>query len=61
MRDRIVCGVGDESIRQRLLQKDDVSLEKCERICCSMTSTASQAHEMSSGDNVKKNSKECLQ
>ena len=33
LRDRVVCGIHSDEMRQHLLQTDDLTLEKCLKIC----------------------------
>ena len=41
-RDRIVCGVRDSGLRKKLLQVQDLMLEKCIDMCRSAEATSSQ-------------------
>ena len=40
IRDRLVCGIADNSIRRKLLQEPKLSLEKCLHICRSAEATS---------------------
>ena len=55
LRDRIVHGIRDEPLRQRLLSKKDLTLEKCILICRSYQNTARQMSVMrqAGGDSHK--------
>ena len=46
IRDRIICGMNDVSLRERLLSKKDISLEKCVAMCRGATTATSQARKM---------------
>nr|XP_006825727.1 PREDICTED: uncharacterized protein LOC102807433 [Saccoglossus kowalevskii] len=40
--DRVVCGIRNESVREKLLQTEDLTLEKAVNICCLSEISASQ-------------------
>ena len=40
LRDRIVCGVGDNALRRQLLQKKNLTLQSCEDMCRASEATA---------------------
>ena len=48
IRDRIVCGVRDSSLRKKLLQVPELTLEKCIDMCRSAEATSTQLEAMSS-------------
>ena len=48
IRDRIVCGVRDSSLRKKLLQVPELTLEKCIDMCRSPEATSTQLEAMSS-------------
>ena len=39
MRDRVVCGIQSDEIRQQLLRTDNLTLDKCVKICRSHEQT----------------------
>ena len=47
LRDRIVCGVRDSSLRKKLLQVPELTLEKCIDMCRSAEATSTQLEAMS--------------
>ena len=47
IRDRIVCGVRDSSLRKKLLQVPELTLEKCIDMCRSAEATSTQLEAMS--------------
>ena len=42
LRDRLVCGIIDEILREKLLQVEDLTLEKCVNMCRLLESSARQ-------------------
>ena len=48
IRDRIICGILDNGVRERLLRQDDLTLEKALQLCRAAETTRAQAHELSS-------------
>ena len=46
IRDRIVCGIMNDSVRARLLRESDLSLEKCVDICRAAEISTSQLREL---------------
>jgi len=46
IRDRIVCGVRDNSMRKKLLQVPELTLDKCLDICRSAEATSTQLEAM---------------
>ncbi|XP_064646909.1 uncharacterized protein LOC135499855 [Lineus longissimus] len=42
LRDRVVCGIRDETTREKLLQTEDLTLEKCVNTCRISESSANQ-------------------
>ncbi|KAG1654266.1 hypothetical protein GQR58_025141 [Nymphon striatum] len=61
IRDRIICGIGDSSLQRRLLQENNVSLDKCADVCRSFEMSAIQAtaiqtpvHEDMAVDNISR-------
>jgi hypothetical protein len=42
LKDRVVCGIRDESTREKLLQTEDLTLEKCVNTCRISESSANQ-------------------
>lgn len=55
IRDRIVCGVTNLSLREKLLEEDDLSLEKTLNICRAMELSKQQAQEISNPSTVDSN------
>ena len=47
IRDRIVCGVRDSSLRKKLLQVPELTLEKCIAMCRSADATSTQLEAVS--------------
>ena len=47
IRERIVCGVRDSSLRKQLLQVPELTLERCIDMCCSAEATSTQLEAMS--------------
>ena len=50
IRDRIVCGVNNDSIRKRMLQESKLTLAKCINMCQAYEATTSQMKAMSQPD-----------
>ena len=48
IRDRIICGIHDEGLREKLISKGEIALEKCVKIC---RATAIKARQRCSGVN----------
>ena len=48
IRDRIICGIQNETLRRQLLTKKDVSLDNCVADCRTAEATLAQAHNMRS-------------
>ena len=46
VRDRLVCGVSENSVQQKLLAKDNPTLSACIKICRATAAVSSQASEM---------------
>ena len=46
IRDRIICGIHDEGLREKLISKGEIALEKCVKIC---RATAIKARQTRSG------------
>ena len=60
LRDRIVCGVRDDSLRQQFLSKTDLSLANCIDLCRAHEASARQVKDMAGAEKVhvvKKKSK----
>ena len=52
IRDRIVCGITNDSVRARLLRESDLSLEKCVYICRASEIIAFQLKELTDEKSV---------
>ena len=52
IRDRIVCGITNDSVRARLLRESDLSLEKCVDICRASEISAFQLKELTDEKSV---------
>lgn len=52
IRDRIVCGIRDNTIRKKLLQESELTLDKCVNICRAAEKTAAQLKTMSGHEDV---------
>ncbi|XP_030851255.1 uncharacterized protein K02A2.6-like [Strongylocentrotus purpuratus] len=52
IRDRIICGIVNSMVRERLLRQDDLTLDKTLQLCRSAETTRAQAKELSSTDEV---------
>ena len=48
VRDRLVCGIIDEIVREKLLQVEDLTLEKCVNMCRLFESSAKQLRTLGS-------------
>ena len=48
IRDRIICGMLDNSVRERLLRQDELTLEKTLQLCRAAETTQAQAKELCS-------------
>ena len=48
LRDRLVCGIIDEIAREKLLQVEDLTLEKCVNMCRLFESSAKQLRTLGS-------------
>lgn len=46
VRDRIVCGINDNGLRERLLREDKLTLDKCVTMCRAAETTRAQAKEL---------------
>ncbi len=46
IKDKIVCGISDESLRESLLMPTDLTLEKAITSCCAKETTRQQAREV---------------
>ncbi|CAC5398224.1 unnamed protein product [Mytilus coruscus] len=51
IRDRIVCGIRDNTARKRLLQEDKLTLNKCIDICRALESTSAKMKTMTGASN----------
>ena len=58
IRDRIVCGVRDSSLRKNLPQVPELTLERCIDMCRSAEARSQHTHPPSEVNSVKKLSKE---
>ena len=52
LRDRIVCGVRDDSLRQQFLSKTDLSLANCIDLCRAHEASARQVKDMAGAEKV---------
>lgn len=52
LRDRLIFGIRDGKVRERLLRESQLTLEKTDEICRASESTASQMKEVSGGESV---------
>ena len=50
IRDRIICGMSDDGVRERLLRQEDLTLDKTLQLCRAAEATRAQAKELSSKD-----------
>ena len=54
LRDRIVCGVGDNALRRQLLQKKNLTLQSCVDMCRASEATAHHLRVMGGGEDLHK-------
>ena len=52
LRDRIVCGVGDNALRRQLLQKKNLTLQSCVAMCRASEATARHLRVMGGGEDL---------
>ncbi|XP_063955531.1 uncharacterized protein K02A2.6-like [Lytechinus pictus] len=52
LRDRIVCGIYDQGLREKLLQIENLSLQQCIDTCCITESSAQQIEQLQSSSDV---------
>ena len=52
LRDRLVFGIGDVKVRERLLRESQLTLKKTDEMCLVSESTAAQLKEVSEGDSA---------
>ncbi|XP_062511184.1 uncharacterized protein LOC134187081 [Corticium candelabrum] len=53
MRDRLVCGVHEDSLRKQLLAKTELPLTECIDLCRAHESTTKQAKDMAGGESIR--------